>query len=86
MHIFTFTQILCLGLLWGVKSSPASLALPFILILTVPLRRFLLPVIFTDIELKCVSTVVLSLLPQQWELLMGNLYAYLNISLFKRHV
>ncbi|XP_063156705.1 band 3 anion transport protein [Candoia aspera] len=55
MHIFTLTQILCLGLLWGVKSSPASLALPFILILTVPLRRFLLPVIFTDLELKCLD-------------------------------
>ncbi|KAG8139929.1 hypothetical protein E2320_002690 [Naja naja] len=56
MHIFTITQIVCLGLLWGVKSSPASLALPFILILTVPLRRFLLPVIFTDIELKCLDS------------------------------
>ncbi|XP_026535564.1 band 3 anion transport protein isoform X2 [Notechis scutatus] len=55
MHIFTLTQILCLGLLWGVKTSPASLALPFILILTVPLRYFLLPVIFTDIELKCLD-------------------------------
>ncbi|ETE64825.1 Band 3 anion transport protein, partial [Ophiophagus hannah] len=55
MHIFTLTQILCLGLLWGVKSSQASLALPFILILTVPLRRFLLPVFFTDIELKCLD-------------------------------
>ncbi|XP_070583595.1 band 3 anion transport protein isoform X3 [Erythrolamprus reginae] len=55
MHIFTFTQIFCLGLLWGVKSSPASLALPFILILTVPLRRFLLPFIFTDTELKCLD-------------------------------
>ncbi|XP_032090911.1 band 3 anion transport protein isoform X2 [Thamnophis elegans] len=55
MHIFTFTQMLCLGLLWGVKSSPASLALPFILILTVPLRLFLLPFIFTDVELKCLD-------------------------------
>ncbi|XP_026573307.1 band 3 anion transport protein isoform X2 [Pseudonaja textilis] len=55
MHMFTLTQILCLGLLWGVKTSPASLALPFILILTVPLRYFLLPVVFTDIELKCLD-------------------------------
>ncbi|XP_007425400.1 band 3 anion transport protein [Python bivittatus] len=55
MHIFTLTQMLCLGLLWGVKSSPASLALPFILILTVPLRRFLLPVIFTNRELQCLD-------------------------------
>ncbi|XP_060111244.1 band 3 anion transport protein [Heteronotia binoei] len=55
MHIFTLTQILCLGVLWGVKSSPASLSLAFILILTVPLRRFLLPRYFSDLELKCLD-------------------------------
>nr|XP_032647441.1 band 3 anion transport protein isoform X2 [Chelonoidis abingdonii] len=55
MHIFTLTQILCLATLWAVKSTPASLALPFVLILTVPLRRFLLPKIFSDIELKCLD-------------------------------
>uniref|UniRef100_A0A8D0BJ61 Anion exchange protein n=1 Tax=Salvator merianae TaxID=96440 RepID=A0A8D0BJ61_SALMN len=55
MHIFTLTQILCLVLLWGVKSSPASLALPFVLILTVPLRRFLLPLFFSQPELKCLD-------------------------------
>ncbi|NXR89287.1 B3AT protein, partial [Hypocryptadius cinnamomeus] len=54
MHLFTFTQIIFLVVLWVVKSTPASLALPFVLILTVPLRRFLLPKIFQDIELKCV--------------------------------
>ncbi|NXC92301.1 B3AT protein, partial [Cercotrichas coryphoeus] len=54
MHLFTFTQIVFLVVLWVVKSTPASLALPFVLILTVPLRRFLLPRIFRDIELKCV--------------------------------
>ncbi|KAM9368909.1 band 3 anion transport protein isoform 3-T3 [Phaethornis superciliosus] len=55
MHLFTFTQIVVLVLLWVVKSTPASLALPFVLILTVPLRRFLLPRIFRDIELKCLD-------------------------------
>ncbi|KAM6295484.1 band 3 anion transport protein [Aegotheles albertisi] len=55
MHLFTFTQIIVLVLLWVVKSTPASLALPFVLILTVPLRRFLLPKIFQDIELKCLD-------------------------------
>ncbi|KAM6238583.1 band 3 anion transport protein [Porphyrio hochstetteri] len=55
MHLFTFTQIIILVLLWVVKSTPASLALPFVLILTVPLRRFLLPRIFYDIELKCLD-------------------------------
>ncbi|KAH0626910.1 hypothetical protein JD844_002204 [Phrynosoma platyrhinos] len=56
MHLFTLTQIACLVLLWGVKSSPASLALPFLLILTVPLRRFALPFLFTDLELKCLDS------------------------------
>ncbi|GAB0198945.1 band 3 anion transport protein [Grus japonensis] len=55
MHLFTGTQIVVLVLLWVVKSTPASLALPFVLILTVPLRRFLLPKIFRDIELKCLD-------------------------------
>ncbi|KAM4884258.1 band 3 anion transport protein isoform 3-T4 [Sylvia borin] len=55
MHLFTFTQIIFLVVLWVVKSTPASLALPFVLILTVPLRRFLLPKIFWDIELKCLD-------------------------------
>uniref|UniRef100_A0A8C3Y7V4 Anion exchange protein n=1 Tax=Catharus ustulatus TaxID=91951 RepID=A0A8C3Y7V4_CATUS len=55
MHLFTFTQIIFLVVLWVVKSTPASLALPFVLILTVPLRRFLLPKIFRDIELRCLD-------------------------------
>lgn len=56
MHLFTIIQIICLAVLWVVKSfQSTSLALPFILILTVPLRRYLLPVIFRNLELQCVS-------------------------------
>lgn len=55
MHLFTVIQIVCLAGLWAVKSSSASLALPFVLILTVPLRRFLLPLIFSGLELQSVS-------------------------------
>lgn len=56
MHLFTGIQILCLAGLWAVKSFPTtSLALPFVLILTVPLRRLLLPLIFRNLELQCVS-------------------------------
>ncbi|EPY72637.1 band 3 anion transport protein [Camelus ferus] len=56
MHLFTGIQILCLIVLWVVKSiGIISLALPFILILTVPLRRFLLPLIFRDVELQCLD-------------------------------
>ncbi|XP_035304075.1 band 3 anion transport protein [Cricetulus griseus] len=55
MHLFTGIQIICLAALWVVKSTPASLALPFVLILTVPLRRFLLPLIFSELELQCLD-------------------------------
>lgn len=56
MHLFTGIQIICLALLWAVKTFPeTSLALPFVLILTVPLRRLLLPLIFRNLELQCVS-------------------------------
>ncbi|XP_053426194.1 band 3 anion transport protein isoform X1 [Nycticebus coucang] len=55
MHLFTGIQIVCLVVLWVVKSTPASLALPFVLILTVPLRRYLLPLIFRNLELQCLD-------------------------------
>ncbi|KAJ0060450.1 hypothetical protein NL108_011883, partial [Boleophthalmus pectinirostris] len=53
MHFFTAIQVVCLAILWIVKSSPLSLALPFILILTIPLRMFMTGRIFTELEMKC---------------------------------
>lgn len=55
MHLFTAIQIVCLALLWIVKSSPVSLALPFILIITIPLRMFMTGRLFTELEMKCVG-------------------------------
>ncbi|XP_042363742.1 LOW QUALITY PROTEIN: band 3 anion exchange protein-like [Plectropomus leopardus] len=55
MHLFTAIQIVCLAALWIVKSSPASLALPFILILTIPLRMFMTGRLFTELEMKCLD-------------------------------
>lgn len=55
MHLYTAIQIVCLALLWIVKSSPVSLALPFILILTIPLRMFMTGRLFTDLEMKCLD-------------------------------
>ncbi|XP_063315373.1 band 3 anion transport protein isoform X1 [Pelobates fuscus] len=55
MHLFTLSQVLCLAVLCVVIFTPASLALPFVLILTVPLRRFLLPCIFNKLELTCLD-------------------------------
>uniref|UniRef100_A0A7N5ZWP5 Anion exchange protein n=1 Tax=Anabas testudineus TaxID=64144 RepID=A0A7N5ZWP5_ANATE len=52
MHLFTVIQVVCLALLWIVKSSPASLALPFIIILTIPIRMFMTGRLFTEMEMK----------------------------------
>ncbi|XP_036938186.1 solute carrier family 4 member 1b (Diego blood group) isoform X1 [Acanthopagrus latus] len=55
MHLFTAIQIVCLALLWIIKSSPISLALPFVLILTIPLRMFMTGRLFTELEMKCLD-------------------------------
>ncbi|OCT63346.1 anion exchange protein 3 [Xenopus laevis] len=56
MHLFTCVQLSCIVILWVVKSSPASLAFPFLLILTVPLRKFVLPRFFQERELKALDS------------------------------
>ncbi|TSK82138.1 Anion exchange protein 2 [Bagarius yarrelli] len=55
MHLFTGIQVVCLAGLWAVMSTQASLAFPFVLILTVPIRRFLLPRIFNQREMQCLD-------------------------------
>ncbi|KAI5627893.1 anion exchange protein 2 isoform X2 [Silurus asotus] len=55
MHLFTVIQVVCLAGLWAVMSTQASIAFPFVLILTVPLRRFLLPRLFTQREMHCLD-------------------------------
>ncbi|XP_036395861.1 anion exchange protein 3 [Megalops cyprinoides] len=55
MNMFTLIQLGCIVLLWVVKSTVASLAFPFILIMTVPLRRLILTRIFEDRELKALD-------------------------------
>uniref|UniRef100_A0A4W4HB09 Anion exchange protein n=1 Tax=Electrophorus electricus TaxID=8005 RepID=A0A4W4HB09_ELEEL len=55
MHLFTAVQVVCLATLWAVMSTAASLAFPFVLILTVPLKMFLLPRIFTTREMQCLD-------------------------------
>lgn len=55
MNMFTMTQLACIVALWIVKSTVASLAFPFVLIMTVPLRRLVLPKIFEERELQAVG-------------------------------
>ncbi|KAJ0012207.1 hypothetical protein NQD34_013182 [Periophthalmus magnuspinnatus] len=52
LHLYTCLQITCLALLWLVMASPLALAFPFVLLLTVPLRKLLLPLLFTSRELQ----------------------------------
>ncbi|XP_043930739.1 anion exchange protein 3 isoform X2 [Protopterus annectens] len=56
MNLFTIIQLACIVILWVVKSTVASLAFPFVLIMTVPLRRFMLPRIFEERELKALDS------------------------------
>ncbi|XP_017875094.1 band 3 anion exchange protein isoform X2 [Ceratina calcarata] len=55
MHIFTLIQILCLTVLWVVKSTRAALALPFFLILMIPLRAQMRH-FFTAAELRALDS------------------------------
>ncbi|CAL9692967.1 unnamed protein product [Knipowitschia caucasica] len=55
MHLFTLIQIICLAALWVVKMSSFSLALPFVLLLTIPLRMFMTGSVFTELEMKCLD-------------------------------
>ncbi|XP_062907473.1 anion exchange protein 3-like isoform X3 [Mobula hypostoma] len=56
MHLFTIIQIICIIILWVIKSTIISLAFPFFLILTVPTRRYLLPKIFRERELLALDS------------------------------
>uniref|UniRef100_UPI0037E89E15 anion exchange protein 3 n=1 Tax=Semicossyphus pulcher TaxID=241346 RepID=UPI0037E89E15 len=55
MNMFTITQLGCIVALWVVKSTEASLAFPFVLIMTVPLRRLVLSRIFEERELQALD-------------------------------
>ncbi|XP_030264724.1 solute carrier family 4 member 1a (Diego blood group) isoform X1 [Sparus aurata] len=55
MHLFTLIQLVCLAVLWMVKMSTFSLALPFVLILTIPLRMAMTGTLFTPLEMKCLD-------------------------------
>ncbi|CAN9506407.1 unnamed protein product [Ophioblennius macclurei] len=55
MHLFTCIQLVCLAVLWAVMSTQASLAFPFVLILTVPVKMFVLRRIFNAREMACLD-------------------------------
>lgn len=55
IHLFTIIQLICLTTIYLVKMfKQTSLAFPFVLILFVFLRQFVIPKIFTENEIKAV--------------------------------
>ncbi|XP_059503548.1 anion exchange protein 3 isoform X2 [Stegostoma tigrinum] len=56
MNLFTMIQLICVVILWVIKSTIISLAFPFFLILTVPTRRYLLPKVFKERELMMLDS------------------------------
>ncbi|XP_028288075.1 anion exchange protein 2b isoform X2 [Parambassis ranga] len=55
MHLFTCIQLVCLAVLWAVMSTQASLAFPFVLILTIPVKMFVLRRLFSAREMACLD-------------------------------
>ena len=54
MHLFTLIQVICLAVLWIVKTSLSSLAIPFFVLLLIP-ARFLLNKVFSQKELEALE-------------------------------
>uniref|UniRef100_T1INN8 Anion exchange protein n=1 Tax=Strigamia maritima TaxID=126957 RepID=T1INN8_STRMM len=57
MHAFTIIQLCCISLLWFVKESPGAIGLPFVLLLMIPLRRYLFKFGFSENELQALDGV-----------------------------
>jgi len=54
MHLFTLIQVICLAVLWIVKTCLSSLAIPFFVLLLIPVR-FLLNKVFSQKELEALE-------------------------------
>ena len=65
MHLYTVIQLLVIGLLWGLKLSPASMVYPLVIVFLIPLKWLLGKFVFTKQEMEAVSiyTHVHTLIP-----------------------
>ncbi|CAL4118402.1 unnamed protein product [Meganyctiphanes norvegica] len=55
MHLYTVIQLILLIVLWVVKQSPAALCFPFILLMLIPIRMYIMPRIFDLDELDALD-------------------------------
>lgn len=66
MNLFTAIQIIIVALLCYLQSTIAALAFPFVLVLLIPFRLYVLRLLFTDTELRVVGCVLYSLVVRQY--------------------
>jgi hypothetical protein len=55
MNLYTFIQVVCAGILIGLKNSPAGMLYPLVIVLMVPLRMFLGKFVYNQSEFEAVS-------------------------------
>lgn len=55
MNLFTIIQVVSVGILLGIKQSPAGIFYPLAIVLLIPLRFFLGKYIFSHVEIEAVS-------------------------------
>lgn len=58
MNLYTVIQVCLVGLLYGLKLSPAGMAYPVAIVMLIPLRMFLGKFVFTKVEMEAVSVCV----------------------------
>jgi anion exchange protein len=55
MNLYTFIQVVCAGILIGLKNSPAGMLYPLVIVLMVPLRMFLGKFVYNQSEFEALN-------------------------------
>lgn len=55
MNLFTIVQVVLVGILLGIKLSPAGMIYPLAIVLSIPVRYFMGKYIFSHVEMEAVS-------------------------------
>ena len=57
MNLYTLLQVFLIGILFGLKLSPAGMFYPLAIVLLVPIRKFIGKYVFSNVEMDAVSTI-----------------------------
>lgn len=56
LNVYTTTQLVLVAVLWVVKFTPVAMFHPVLVILLIPIHKFIKRFIFTEAEVQLVST------------------------------